>query len=74
MLRLVRRLVVDVDVRPFHIRQALQLRLEFLGHIVRRTKGLGRVHDDVDLDNDAGSAVIRPHGVDGDDHRRMRHR
>lgn len=74
MLRLMTRLEIDVHVRPLHIRQALQLHLQRLGHIVRRPQRLPGVHDHVHLDDDPRPAVVRAHGVELADHvRGVRH-
>lgn len=63
-----RRLEVNMHICPFHIGQALELRLEFLGDVVRGAQGLVGVHDDVDFDDDARAAVVGADGVDAGDH------
>lgn len=73
MLWLMRRLEIDMHIRALHIRQALELRLQFLGDVVRGAQGLGGVHDDVDFDDDARAAVVGAHGVDACDHGGVRH-
>lgn len=73
MLRLVARLEINMHIRPLHIRQALELHLQILGHVVSRAQRLGGVHDHVHLDDDARAGVVRAHGVEGEDLRRVRH-
>ena len=51
MFWLVRGLVVDMNVGPFHVREALQFRLELFSNVMRCAKGLVGVHHDVDLDD-----------------------
>ena len=73
MLRLVRRLVVDVHVRPLHVWHALKLHLQFFSDIVRDFHCLGLVDYNVYLDNDSRPAVVCPDSVDGTDCGRVGH-
>jgi len=69
VFRLVCRLVIDVDVRPLDIREALQLDLQRLGHVVGISQGRVRVHDDVDFGDQSRARVITSDGVDAQDFR-----
>ena len=66
-------LIVHMHIRPLHIRQALELDLEFLCDVVGGAQGGLWVHDDVDFDNQAGPRVVGADGVDLQDSRRVCH-
>lgn len=67
-----RRLIINMNIRPLDIRQGLQLELQLLCNIMRRAQRLIRIHDDIDLDHQPGPTVPGADGVDGDDAGRVR--
>lgn len=73
MLRLMARLEINVHVRALHVRQAFKLNLQVLGDVVGGAQRLGRVHDDVNLDDDARARVVGADGVEGEDLGGVRH-
>lgn len=62
--RLVTSLIVDMDVCSFDARQLLDVDLQILGDVVGNLETLVAVHDHVDLHDEPGTAVVRPHRVD----------
>ena len=60
-------LIIDMDICPLHIGQALKLNLEFLGDIVGSAEGVVGVHDDVYFDDEAGAGVVGADSVDLED-------
>ncbi|OSS48738.1 hypothetical protein B5807_06873 [Epicoccum nigrum] len=58
------RLVIDVHIGALHIRQALELDLQLLRDVVGGAQAGVGVHDDVDLDDEAGARVVGAHRVD----------
>lgn len=62
-----------MNIRSLDIRQAFKFHLKFFGDVVRGAQGFAGVHDDVDFDDDAWSAVVGAYGVDCCDHGGMRH-
>lgn len=67
------RLEIDMHIRPLNIRQTLQLHLQILRHIMCRAQRLVGIHDHIHLDDDARAGMVRAHGVEGEDLRRVRH-
>lgn len=65
MLRLMCRLIINMHVGPFHIRQGLKFHLQLLGNVVGGLQGVIAVHDDVDLDYETGTGGVGADGVDG---------
>ena len=74
MLRFMAGFEINMHIRPLDIRQALQFELELLGNIVRGAEGLVGIHNNVDFDDDARAGVVRAHGIEAEDHGRVRHR
>ena len=60
-----RSLIVNVDIRPLHIRQRLELSLQLLGNVMGGLEGHVAVHDDVDFDEEARAGGVSADGVDG---------
>jgi hypothetical protein len=65
VLGLVCGLVIDVNVGTLDIRQRLELHLQLLGNVMGSAEGIGGIHDDVDLDEEARAGGIGADGVDG---------
>ena len=65
MLRLMRRLIIHMHIGALDIRQRLQLTLQRLGDIMGvAERGLG-LHDQINLDHQAGPTMPGAHGVEG---------
>ena len=73
MLRLMRRLVIHMHIRPIHIRQTLQLHLQFLRHIMRRPQRLVLIHHNINLDDQPGPRMPTPYRVKRFDVLTVRH-
>lgn len=67
-----RRLIVNMDIRPLDIRQALELHLQLLRHVVRLHERRVGVHDDIHLGDEPRARVVRTHRIDLEDGRRVR--
>ena len=74
MLWLMRRFVVDMDIRPLYIWQRLKLHLQLLRNIMRGTQRFTRLHHNINLNQQSRPRRISPDGINRCDHRRMRHR
>ncbi len=73
MLRLMTRLKINMHIRPLHMRQTLQLNLQRLRHIMRLPQRASLIHNNIHLNNNPRSTMIRPDSINSDDIRRMRH-
>ena len=60
-------LIINMHIRPLHIGQTLKLNLQLLGHIMSSAQSGLWIHDDVDFDDEAGTAVVGADGVDLED-------
>jgi len=56
-----------IHIGTLDIGQALELNLQFLRHIVRVLQAVGRIHDNVDFNNEAWTTVVRADCVNGAD-------
>lgn len=59
-----RRLIIHMDIRPLHIRQTLQLRLQLLSHIMCLFQTKLPIHHNVDFDNETRARMPCAHGVE----------
>jgi hypothetical protein len=69
----VARLIVNVHVGTLNGRQLLELDLEVLGDVVGHLETLVAVNDNVDLGDDARTAVVGADGVNALNLRRVCH-
>jgi len=57
-------LIINMNISALDVRKTLELDLELLGNVVRRSEGFFGVHDDVDFDDEAGAGVVGADRVD----------
>jgi len=63
--------IVNMDICPFHVWQALQLDLQLLGNIMRISQRGGRIHDNVDFGNQSWARMVDSDRIDSFDRRRV---
>ena len=64
VLWLMRRLKIDMHIRPLHIRQTLQFHLQLLRHIVTYSQTLLGIHHHIHLHHEPWTRVPCTYGVD----------
>lgn len=68
MLWFVGGLIVDMHIGTFNVWQRFEFDLQLLGNIVCRHQSRGRVHDNINLDQQTRTRCISTNSVDGIDH------